>query len=71
MLTLIHAPNTRSTRILVLIDEMRLWDQIEIREVAVINNDGTGQRDPANPHPDGKVPALIHDGQVITENIHR
>lgn len=68
MLTLIHAPNTRSTRILVLIDEMRLWDQITIRTVDVISNDGTGRRDPANPHPEGKVPALIHDGQVITES---
>ena len=41
MLTLIHAPNTRSTRIVVLIDEMKLWDKIEIRTISVINNDGT------------------------------
>ena len=68
MLTLIHAPNTRSGRILALIDEMCLWDQIEIRHVDLINNDGSGHRDPANPHPEGKVPALIHDGTVITES---
>jgi glutathione S-transferase len=68
MLTLIHAPNSRSTRILVLIDEMQIWDQIEIRTVDIIRNDGTGRRDPANPHPEGKVPALIHDGTVITES---
>ena len=30
MLTLIHAPNSRSTRILMLIDEMGIWDKIEI-----------------------------------------
>jgi glutathione S-transferase len=68
MLTLIHAANTRSTRILMLIEEMQIWDKIEIRQVEVVRNDGTGQHDPANPHPEGKVPALIHDGTVITES---
>ncbi|MGV8985508.1 MAG: glutathione S-transferase family protein [Cypionkella sp.] len=68
MLTLIHAPNSRSTRILVLIDEMKIWDKIEIKTVDILRNDGTGRRDPANPHPEGKVPALIHDGTVITES---
>ena len=68
MLTLIHAPNTRSGRVLALIGEMNLWDKIEIRTVDVIRNDGTGRADPANPHPEGKVPALIHDGAVITES---
>ncbi len=29
MLTLIHAPNSRSTRILALIDEMGIWDKID------------------------------------------
>jgi glutathione S-transferase len=29
--------------------------------------DGSGSRDPANPHPEGKVPALVQDGTVITE----
>jgi glutathione S-transferase len=68
MLTLIHAPNSRSTRILVLIDEMGIWDQIEIKSVDILRNDGSGRRDPANPHPEGKVPVLIHDGTVITES---
>ncbi len=68
MMTLIHAPNSRSTRILVLIDEMGIRDKIEIKCVDLIRNDGTGRQDPANPHPEGKVPALIHDGTVITES---
>ena len=68
MLTLIHAANTRSTRILMLIDEMQIWDQIEIRTVDVTRRDGTGQAAGDNPHPEGKVPALIHDGTVITES---
>lgn len=68
MLTLIHAPNSRSTRILMLIDEMQIWDKIEIRQVDIIYRDGHGQIDPSNPHPEGKVPALIHDGTLITES---
>lgn len=68
MLTLIHAPNSRSTRILMLIDEMGIWDRIEIRPVSIVYRDGSGHADPANPHPEGKVPVLIHDGAVITES---
>ena len=29
---------------------------------------GTGSPDPANPHPDKRVPALTHDGHLITES---
>lgn len=68
MLTLIHAPNTRSTRILMLIDEMGIWDKITIRPVSIVYRDGSGQADPNNPHPEGKVPLLIHDGTIITES---
>jgi glutathione S-transferase len=68
MLTLIHAANTRSTRILQLIDEMKIWDRIDIRLVDVTRRDGSGQPSGDNPHPEGKVPALIHDGTVITES---
>jgi glutathione S-transferase len=28
--------------------------------------DGSGAADPCNPHPDGKVPALVHDGGLVT-----
>jgi glutathione S-transferase len=31
--------------------------------------DGSGAPDPRNPHPDKKVPALVHDGALITESI--
>ena len=68
MLTLIHAPNSRSTRILMLIDEMGIWDRIEIQQVEIVYRDGSGHADAGNPHPEGKVPALIHDGTVITES---
>ena len=67
MLTLIHAPNSRSTRILMLIDAMGIRDKIEIRPVSIVYRDGSGQTDPGNPHPEGKVPVLIHDGTMISE----
>ena len=67
MLTLIHSPQSRSTTILSLIEEMGIQDRIETREVTIPRMDGSGRRDPANPHPEGKVPALVHDGRVITE----
>ena len=67
MLTLFHSPQTRSTAILKLIEEMGIHDRIDIREVTIPRMDGSGAGDPANPHPEGKVPALVHDGRVITE----
>lgn len=67
MLTLFHSPESRSTAILSLIEEMGIHDWIEVREVTIPRVDGSGRRDPDNPHPEGKVPALVHDGLVITE----
>jgi glutathione S-transferase len=67
MITLFHAPNSRSSAILTLIEEMGIQDWVEVREVTIPRMDGSGGRDPANPHPEGKVPALVHDGAVITE----
>ena len=68
MLTLIHGPNSRSTRILHLIHEMGIEYRIEIKPVGIVYRDGSGAADPATPHPEGKVPALIHDGTLITES---
>jgi len=67
MLTLFHSPNSRSSAILSLIDEMGIGDWITLQEVTIPRQDGSGTRDAANPHPEGKVPALEHDGVVITE----
>ena len=67
MLTLFHSPQSRSSTIVMLIEEMGIQDRIDLREVTIPRMDGSGGRDPANPHPEGKVPALVHDGQVITE----
>lgn len=67
MITFFHAPMSRSTAIVTLIKEMGIEDQIDMRLVDISRIDGTGQRDPANPHPEGKAPALLHDGRMITE----
>ena len=67
MLTLFHSPQSRSSAIVTLVEEMGIQDWVEVREVTIPRMDGSGGRDPANPHPEGKVPALVHDGHVITE----
>jgi glutathione S-transferase len=67
MLTLFHSPESRSVAILSLIEEMGIRDKIDLRVVTIPRMDGSGARDPSNPHPEGKVPALVHDGVVITE----
>ena len=67
MLTLFHSPQSRSSAILALIHEMGIEDRITVRTVTIQRIDGSGGRDPANPHPEGKVPLLVHGGHVITE----
>jgi glutathione S-transferase len=66
MITLYHHPNTRSARFVFLLEE--LGAPYEIRTVTVQRGDGTGARDPANPHPHGKVPAISDDGVVVFES---
>jgi glutathione S-transferase len=67
MLTLFHAPQSRSSRIVWLLEE--LGADYELRITDIPRMDGTGAADPANPHPDKKVPALVDDGILITESI--
>lgn len=66
MLTLFHAPQSRSSRLVWLIEELGVEAKIEYCDIQRM--DGTGARDPKNPHPDGKVPALLHDEALITES---
>jgi glutathione S-transferase len=66
MLTLFHAPWSRSIRIIWLLEE--LGAEYELRYCSIPRQDGSGSRDPGNPHPDGKVPALVHDDALVTES---
>src|SRR5581483_9494414 len=54
MLTLYHAPQSRSTRFLWLLEE--LGADYKIAYTNIPRRDGSGAIDPANPHPDKKVP---------------
>ncbi len=68
MLTLYHSPHTRSSRVLTLLLAMGALDRVELREVGIYRvMTGTGAPDPANPHPEHKVPLLVHDGVAIRE----
>ncbi len=65
MLTLFHAPRSRSGSIVWLLEELRV--PYETKVVDIRRSDGTGARDAANPHPHGKVPCLLHDGHRVFE----
>jgi glutathione S-transferase len=66
MLTLYHAPQSRSSRILWLLEEAGAPYQVQLTDIPRM--DGKGAPDPGNPHPDKKVPALVDDGTLITES---
>ena len=66
MITLYHAPRSRSSRFVFLLEE--LGAPYEIKTVGLRRGDGSGAIDPANPHPHGKVPAIIDDGVLVFES---
>lgn len=63
MLKLIYSPRSRATRVLALLHELGALEQVSLEIVDIERMDGSGARDPRNPHPDGKVPLLL-DGEV-------
>lgn len=68
MITLFHAPRSRSTRMIWLLEELGV--PYEIRPVEIFRPMiGEGSPDPANPHPDKRVPAIVHDGKVVAESV--
>ncbi len=66
MLTLHHAPRSRSSRIVWLLEELGAEYRLQMTDIS--RQDGSGAPDPANPHPYKKVPALVDDGVVVTES---
>lgn len=66
MLTLYHAPQSRSSRIIWLLEE--LGASYDIAYCDIRRKDGAGALDNRNPHPDKKVPTLVHDGALIMES---
>ena len=65
MATLYHSPNSRSSSLVALIEE--LGADVEIKEVTITRNDGSGGPDPENPHPEKKVPYLVDGDEKIRE----
>ena len=63
MLTLVHAPRSRSSRFLWLLEE--IGQPYDIQYVSIRRSDGSGALDPANPHPHGKVPDLKDGGATM------
>src|SRR6202789_3271711 len=65
MITLYHSPQTRSASIVWLLEELEVPYQTKV--VDFRRMDGSGSRDPANPHPHSKVPALADGDDVVFE----
>jgi glutathione S-transferase len=65
MLTLYHAPKSRSSSIVWLLEELGV--PYQMRVVDIRRADGSGARDTHNPHPHAKVPALDDDGKRVFE----
>jgi glutathione S-transferase len=66
MISLFHAPKSRSSRMIFLLEELQV--PYEIKLVTIRRRDGSGTLDPANPHPHGKVPTISDDGAVVFES---
>ena len=66
MITLFHHPRTRSTRFIFLLEELEAPYRLQM--VTIRRSDGSGEVDPVNPHPHGKVPAISDDGVVVFES---
>jgi glutathione S-transferase len=64
--TFYHAPQTRSTGTLILLEELGASYELKI-----VNMKADEQRRPAflAVNPMGKVPALVHDGTLVTEQV--
>ena len=65
MITLYHSPQTRSGSIVWLLEELEV--PFETKVVDFRRADGTGARDASNPHPHGKVPALVDGDETVFE----
>ena len=67
MLKLFQSPDSRSSRFIWLLEELGV--EYELAYCTIKRRSGIGALDPRNPHPEGRVPALLHDGRLVTEQI--
>jgi glutathione S-transferase len=66
MITLYHSPQTRSGSIVWLLEELEVPYKTKV--VDFRRMDGSGARDVTNPHPHGKVPALVDGNETVFES---
>ena len=66
MITLYHAPRSRSSRFVFLLEEFGVPYQLQI--VSIRRRDGSGAVDPSNPHPHGKVPVIRDEDALVFES---
>src|ERR1051326_8303006 len=68
MITLYHAPRSRATRFLWLLEE--IGQPYKVESVVIRGRASETGPDPAyrDIHPHGKVPAIVHDGQRVFES---
>jgi glutathione S-transferase len=66
MITLYHAPRSRSSRFIFLLEE--LGASYQLQNVSIRRRDGSGATDASNPHPHGKVPAIRDDDTLVFES---
>ena len=66
MITLYHAPKSRSTRMIFLLEELGV--PYEIKIVSIRRGDGSGAVDASNPHPHAKVPAIRNGNETVFES---
>ena len=69
MITLYHAPKSRSSRFIWLLEELGV--PYELKLASIRRGDGSGQAagaDYRRVHPHGKVPAIVHDGAIVFES---
>ena len=66
MITLYHAPKSRSTRMIFLLEELGV--PYEIKTVSIRRADGSGAVDASNPHPHAKVPAIRNGSETVFES---
>ena len=68
MITLYHAPRSRSSSIVWLLEELGEPYKIEITPIAYGNGQGSAAPDSyRHIHPHKKVPAIDHDGSIVFE----
>lgn len=65
MLTLYHSPASRSSAFIWLLEELDV--NYHVVYCTIKRRSGAGSPDPKNVHPEKRVPALVHDEQLVTE----